>query len=237
METKQESPEVGKKKPSSKGDRLHSSSILQTAQAFKSQIDTRSSKDEKEEGVESQFLVLTALVYVRRSLRELSSKAKFNKVSLSLVEDDAYGWPRMRLVAFVGGTEVCELTVGAQTRRDGAVVYFKESAQGNTIELLESQIVDRDFTDRTLRTLVRSFFESVKKIVSEKESIEKKVASVLQVLSDDGMNSSEQGMSGVASDAPTIEQADVFDAPEEQKKSRSSQEEDGFGEYDFFSED
>jgi hypothetical protein len=237
MESKQELSHVSKRSSLYKGDRLHSNSILQTAQAFKSQIDSRSSREEKGEGVESQFLILTALVYVRRSLRELNSKAKFNKVSLRLIEDDAYGWPRMRLVATVGGNDVCELTVGAQTRRDGAVVYFKESAQGNTVELLESQIIDQDFTDRTLRALVRTFFESVKKIVSEKESIEKKVASVLQVLSDGGMNSSSQDMSGTVSDAPAIEQADVFDAPDEKKKSKSTHEDDSFDDYDFFSED
>jgi hypothetical protein len=211
-------------------------SILQTAQAFKSLIDSTGVDEQEHEGeVQSRFSVLSALVHVRSSLRELVEKTKFRKVALVMVEDDAFGWPRMRVRAEAGGNSLCELSVGGQSRREGAVLYFKESDGGTKAELKELEISDREITDKTLRALVRTFFESVKRIVSEKESIEKRVANVLQVLSDDGLESqvAEHNTESLAEELGSV---DLFSETDSTKK-KVKEADALIDDFDFFSEE
>lgn len=207
-------------------------SVLQTAQAFKSLIDSTSLD---ETNVKNQFQTLSSLVYVRRSLRELVDKTKFKKVKLTLVEDDMFGWPRLRVQAFVSGNCVSELSVGGQSRREGVILYFKESHKGVTFELTSKQIEDRDFAERTLRGLVRVFFESVKSVLSDKESMEKKVVDALQeVVSQDQLKQSKE--SDLLKDFP-----DLFNEIKEKKVSRKNESSDPnifVGEdFDFFSDE
>ncbi len=207
-------------------------SILQTAQAFKSLIDSPGLDKEQEGEVQNQFSVLSSLVFIRRSLREVVEKTKFRKVNLVLIEDDAFGWARMRVQAEVGGTSVCELSVGGQSRREGVILYFKESAKNTKFELTEAQIRDKDFIDKTLRALLRVFFESVKRIVSEKESIEHKVANVLQAISDDTLQP-QGGEAGAESSSQNLASVDLF-SDEVQKKKKEESSENLLEDLDFF---
>jgi len=173
-----------------------SQGILRTVKAFESQIEEVSNApvgDENRLPFGDLYVPLRALLQLRGSLRKVVSETSFKRVVLTLVEDDASGWPRLKLTARMGDSLINELTIGASDRRNGPVIIFKEALSESPIEIEESEYIDPVLCDRKLRGLIRSFFEAIKVKISETNSIQQKVASVLQMLP-------EESVSGFAKD-------------------------------------
>ncbi|HMO18295.1 MAG TPA: hypothetical protein PKA63_13665 [Oligoflexia bacterium] len=167
-----------------------SQGILRTVKAFESQIEglARAESDESLNPLGEAFETFKAIAFLRISLRKVLKETSFKRVVLSLVEDDAYGWPRLKLIAGSGDSIINELVVSAQDRRNGPVIVFNESSASLSIELEESDFKNPELCDRTLRSMLRSFFESVKLKISESNSIQQKVASVLQMLPEESVS-------------------------------------------------
>lgn len=203
-------------------EQFASQGIIRTVKAFESQIEDSTNATVTQEGrppLGDLYVPLRALLQLRGSLRKVVSETSFKRVALTLVEDDASGWPRLKLAAKMGDSIINELTIGASDRRNGPVIVFKEALTESPIELEESEYLDPVLCDRKLRALIRSFFEAVKLKISETNSIQQKVASVLQMLP-------EESVSGFAKekklDIGSSEEFDVVDVFEEEAIAKSS---------------
>jgi hypothetical protein len=162
--------------------------FLKTARAYQVKIDKKLAQKEASSCFPPELRsVLSPLVPIRKVFRDLHRETSIAKVHFSLREDDEYGWPRVQLSCFADDVVIAELTVGAQDRRQGAVIYMRESASGVVKELQEAEYENKELTDRSLRVLIRAFFESIQKNLSDGDSIEKKVAQALQILPEEGV--------------------------------------------------
>lgn len=210
-------------------------SFLKTARAYQVKIDKKLAHNE----VSSRFppeirSVLNPLVHIRKVFRDLHRETSIAKVSFSLREDDAFGWPRVQLSCLADDEVIAELTVGAQDRRQGAVIFMKESSSGLLKELQEAEYQNKELTDRSLRVLIRAFFESIQKNISEGDSIEKKVAQALQILPEEGMKKEgirEEDLSKEKSDDSYLEK------PTNKQASKDSEENIDLSEIDLFLDD
>lgn len=170
--------------------------ILQTAEAFKAIIDNQSLSNsdsnplevnifKKDNSKSKIYKALSVLVYGRKTLREITLTTKFKDVSISLIEDDCFGWPRFVLRAEMNQRNLTELTIGAQSRRDGITIFFKENCKDTLVELNYTQYEDIVEFEKSLRSIVRIFFESVSIKLRELNSIDKCVAEALDFIQED----------------------------------------------------
>ena len=158
------------------------SGVLRTTRAFKKQIEAKGNQDDGSTPIIFGWTVLGALCMLRKSLREVCEELGPDSVSLHLVEDDEYGWPRLTLKSSHGEDALVSLVVGAQDRRTGTILAFKLCPTDLQLEMQETEYLDRENIQRTLRLFLRRFFDQVSKMLEEQHSLEKQFSNIFNSL-------------------------------------------------------
>lgn len=164
-----------------KSDSLDSG-VLRTVRAFKKQIESQALSDDSFSSSILSWSVLGPLSQLRKAIREACEEIGNGSVDLHLVEDDEFGWPRLSLHSDHNNELGVKLVVGAQDRRNGTIIFFKIYPLELHVELQESDYLDPENTQRTLRLFLRKFFDLVTKKIEEERSVEKKFSNLFHSL-------------------------------------------------------
>ncbi len=188
------------------------SGILRTTRAFKKQIEVKNSSEVKASPVIWEWKVLEPLCVLRKSLREVCEELGPDSVTLDLVEDDEFGWPRLTLKSVHGKDSFVRLVVGAQDRRNGTVLLFKIDPSDLRLELSEKDYMDGENLQRVLRLYLRSFFDEVSKLIEKQKLEDEKLSNVFDSLSQSKVYEGDIEKADLASGALFSDGAMVTDA-------------------------
>lgn len=158
------------------------SGVLRTTRAFKKQIETQGSLEEDGTPLIFGWKILGALCLLRKSLREVCEELGPESISLHLVEDDEYGWPKLTLRPTQCDDVQVSLVVGAQDRRNGTILFFKLLPTDLHLELKEEEYLNAENVQRALRLFLRRFFDQVAKMLEEQRSLENQVSNIFDSL-------------------------------------------------------
>lgn len=150
------------------------SGVLRTTRAFKKQIEAQEAQEEQHTPIIFGWTILGALSLLRKSLREVCEELGPESVTLNLVEDDEFGWPRLTLRSSFGDDSLVGFVVGAQDRRAGTILSLKLNPIGMQLEMSEKDYLDTENLQRVFRLYLRHFFDQVTKRIEEQRSQESK---------------------------------------------------------------
>jgi len=105
--------------------------------------------------------LLDAFLIVKGYLSEVVKNISESDLQITVRKDDANGWPCFQMLAHFGEEEVGKLVIGAQSRRTGPVMFFRNTHLDRSVELKTSQFSNVDELNRTLKRNFREFVDEL----------------------------------------------------------------------------
>ena len=111
--------------------------------------------------VEDGRKILDAMLLVRSYVLELEKNLGEASLGVVIDREDDSGWPAFKLTVSFESIQIGKLSIGAQDRRNGPILYIKDSFSDSVLELNRNKFSNQDELVRELKKSFRSFADEV----------------------------------------------------------------------------
>lgn len=143
-----------------KGNSNSSKALAQRLNSL-SELDALASQKEAMDSIH----VLDAMLTIRSFIEDIQNNTDNSVFNLNISNEDVNGWPSYQVRTEYANTEVGRLVIGAQSRRNGPVVFFRNCFLDSSVELGRNQFSNQEELSRVIRSVFREFIDEVENAV------------------------------------------------------------------------
>jgi len=115
----------------------------------------------RDQEYQDNILLLDAMLLIRDYVSELEKNLNESSIAAKVFYEDENGWPAFQIVIEFENVQLGKLSIGAETRRYGPVIYIKNSFSDLVLELKKNQYSKIEELSRVLKRSFRGFMDEI----------------------------------------------------------------------------
>lgn len=116
--------------------------------------------------IQDRKSLLDALLRVRDFVQSIKESLNSDIMQIEIVSEDINGWPAFQVFAYYMDSEVGKIVVGAQERRSGIIMFFRNPHLDKSLELSHYQFENIDELNRSMKRVFREFTDEIENEIS-----------------------------------------------------------------------
>ena len=116
--------------------------------------------------IQDRKSLLDALLRVRDFVQSIKESLNTDIMQIEIVSEDINGWPGFQVFAYYMDSEVGKIVVGAQERRSGIIMFFRNPHLDKSLELSHYQFENIDELNRSMKRVFREFTDEIENEIS-----------------------------------------------------------------------
>lgn len=115
--------------------------------------------------IEDRKSLLDALLRVREFVQGIKDSLDTDVIRIQTTSEDMHGWPGFQVYAYYLDNEVGKLVIGAQERRTGPIMFFRNTYLDKSVELQKFHFESSDELHRTMKRVFREFTDEIESAI------------------------------------------------------------------------